>query len=61
MSDYSDKGIAVVDWISREALRLHDLRHGRDHCDRKYVLVCPSFAAALFDAASDREPQPPSR
>jgi hypothetical protein len=36
--------------ILAEALRLHDLRYGNQHCDRKYVQVCTRFQEVLFEA-----------
>lgn len=36
--------------ILQKTLSLHDLYYGTDHCDRKYVQVCPRFQALIVEA-----------
>lgn len=43
-------GPVTREGILLEAQRLHDLRYGTGHCDRKYVQVCPRLQEALFEA-----------
>jgi hypothetical protein len=43
--------------ILLEAQRLHDLRYGVAHCDRKYVQVCSRFQEALFEAGQNVRPR----
>lgn len=49
------------DALLAATLRLHDLRYGMGHCDRKYVQVCPRFQELIWEAgrpfspASDQE------
>lgn len=36
--------------VMAETLRLHDLRYGNAHCERKWVEVCPKFVGLIFEA-----------
>lgn len=51
-------GPVTREGILREAQRLHDLRYGTDHCDRKYVQVCTRFQEALFEAGQNLRSRP---
>lgn len=45
--------VVTREGILSEAQRLHDLRYGTDHCDRKYVQVCSQFQSLLFEAGQN--------
>lgn len=45
-----------------EATRLHDLRYGNAHCDRKYILSCSALQSVMLEASerlrARQEPAP---
>lgn len=51
-------GPVTREGILTETLRLHDLHHGIDHCDRKYVQVCSQFQSLLFEAGKNLRTPP---
>lgn len=54
-------GPVTREGILLEAQRLHDLRYGTAHCDRKYVQVCSRFQEVLFEAGQNlRNPPAPT-
>lgn len=36
--------------VIERATALHDLRYGRDHCDRKYLLSCSRMPGLVMEA-----------
>lgn len=51
-------GPVTREGILAETQRLHDLRYGIGHCDRKYVQVCAQFQAVLFEAGQNLRTTP---